>query len=207
MSNQKKLERMQKRQQQQQQPQQSTAGGDGGEADFSEGHYGSYGVIRSSERPDRQLISVHDLNAALDGQTVWLRGRLHTSRAKGKQCFFVLRQFTHTVQCLAYVQPELISRQMVKYIAGISLESIVDVQGVVQVAPRPVESCTQQSVELNVRQLFVVSSADPRLPLQIEDASRPEPKEGTAEPEGLLIKVNQDTRLGNHLHVLFIHKS
>jgi plasmid maintenance system killer protein len=190
MSNQKKLERMQKRQQQQ------TAGGDASNAepDFSSALYGSYGVICSSEKPSRTLLPVKSLTPELDGQSVWLRGRLHTTRAKGKQCFFVLRQAVQTVQCVACVQPEVISKQMVKFIASLSVESIVDVAGVIRLTPRPVESCTQQAVELHVRQLFVVSAAEPRLPLQIEDAARPEPKEG--DEEALSIKVNQDTRLG-----------
>lgn len=37
--------------------------------------------------------------------------------------------------------------------------------------------CTQTDVELVVSQIWVVSSAVPQLPLQIEDASRPEKSE------------------------------
>lgn len=59
---------------------------------------------------------------------IWLRGRLHTSRAKGKQCFFVLREQQFTLQCLLSVSEKL-SKQMVKYVANVTRESIVDVQG------------------------------------------------------------------------------
>lgn len=37
-----------------------------------------------------------------------------------------------------------------------------------------IESCTEQSLELSVLEIYLVSAAKPQLPLQIEDASRPE---------------------------------
>lgn len=37
-----------------------------------------------------------------------------------------------------------------------------------------VAGCSQRDVELVVSQIWVVSAAAPQLPLQIEDASRPE---------------------------------
>lgn len=57
---------------------------------------------------------------------------------------------------------------------SISKESIVDVQANVVKAAAKVESCTEHFVELHVLQAFVVSAAKPQLPLQIEDASRPD---------------------------------
>jgi len=48
----------------------------------------------------------------------------------------------------------------------------VDVLGVVQKVPKAIESCTQSDVELDCQEFWVVSAADPRLPLQIDDASR-----------------------------------
>lgn len=37
-----------------------------------------------------------------------------------------------------------------------------------------IESCSVQNVELSVLEIYLVSAAKPQLPLQIEDASRPE---------------------------------
>ena len=51
---------------------------------------------------------------------------------------------------------------------------MIDVEGFVRAAPQKIEGATQQSVELHVTQLWVVSVAEPRLPFLIEDASRPE---------------------------------
>lgn len=45
-------------------------------------------------------------------------------------------------------------------------------EGVVKVTQEKIVATTQQSVEIAVRKLFVVSQAEP-LPLQIEDAARP----------------------------------
>jgi aspartyl/asparaginyl-tRNA synthetase len=58
---------------------------------------------------------------------------------------------------------------------SISKESIVEVEGeIVAVQGMKVESCTQQDVEIRVRQAFLVSAAKPQLPLQVEDAARRE---------------------------------
>merc|ERR1719290_930582 len=130
----------------------------------------------------------------MNEKTVTIRGRLHTSRAKGKQCFFVIRQQQVTVQCLIYVS-ENVSKQMVKFAAHISKESIVDVEAVVTKVEEKIESCSQQDVELHVKQVWVVSASDPQLPLQIEDAGR----RVTDDEEGNFAKVNQDTRLDNRV--------
>ena len=55
----------------------------------------------------------------------------------------------------------------------ISKESVIDLEGFIRGVPQKIEGATQHDVEVHVSQLWVVSSAEPRLPLQIEDASRP----------------------------------
>ena len=60
------------------------------------------------------------------------------------------------------------------YFQSIPKESIVDVEGVIKVAPTKIESCSQSDIELHVTQVFVISASEPRLPLLIEDAMRPE---------------------------------
>lgn len=162
--------------------------------------YGNYPVIQSSNKDlkrDRKLVPIKTLSPPSDDSTnspVWLRGRIHTSRSKGKQCFFVLRQQEYTVQCILFVSGA-IDKEMVKFVAGIPRESIVDVEGIVKSVPKPVESCTQKLVEISVQQVFVVSTAEARLPLQIDDASRPV----GGDDGGLDITVNQDTRLDNRV--------
>ncbi|XP_071565940.1 aspartate--tRNA ligase, cytoplasmic isoform X1 [Temnothorax nylanderi] len=164
--------------------------------DVSVGKYGQMDMIQSKERfEDRKFTEIKNLNKNLENQTVWLRGRLHTSRAKGKQCFIVLRQQSYTVQGLAAVNEE-ISKQMIKFISNITRESIIDVMAVVMPVPSKIESCSQNDVEVHLKEIFVVSAAKPQLPLQIEDAARPV---GEADETALNVRVNQDTRLDNRV--------
>lgn len=59
-----------------------------------------------------------------------------------------------------------------------------------------IEFCTEHNLEIHPSEVYVVSQAKTMLPLQIEDASRPEKVE---DPEALKIRVNQDTRLDNRV--------
>ncbi|XP_064606714.1 aspartate--tRNA ligase, cytoplasmic-like [Liolophura sinensis] len=161
------------------------------EADCAQGHYGSYPMMQSASKPETVLRDLKDLTPELADQKVWIRARLQTSRSKGKQCFLVLRQQKWTLQALLSVG-ERVSKQMVKFVAGINKESIVDLEGFVRKVDQKIESCSQKDVELHVEQTWVVSQACPRLPLLIEDASRPD-------TDDELAKVNQDTRLDNRV--------
>ncbi|XP_026323248.1 aspartate--tRNA ligase, cytoplasmic [Hyposmocoma kahamanoa] len=168
------------------------------EPDISEGRYGVLKLIQSSgENRERVYTDVKDLGVKMDGQTVWVRARLQTSRAKGKQCFAVLRQSSATMQLLISVSEERrVSKQMVKFTGNITKESIIDVQGTVVKTASPIESCSIRDVELLASEVWTVSSARSQLPLQIEDAARPEKND---DPEALKIRVNQDTRLDNRV--------
>lgn len=59
-------------------------------------------------------------------------------------------------------------------IFSINKESIIDLNAKIVVVTSKIESCTEQNLELNVLEIYLISSAKPQLPLQIEDASRPE---------------------------------
>ncbi|VDN04407.1 unnamed protein product [Thelazia callipaeda] len=167
------------------------------EEDISSGLYGIYGLIQSAERKTLNFVDVKDVVLELNGQEIWVRGRLHTSRVKGKTCFIIIRQRTYSVQGMLFVGKQ-ISRNMLKFVANISKESIIDVRGVVKEVEQKVSSCTQKEVELHVTELFVVSAAEPRLPLQIEDAARLKVEEKNEEESSLSV-VNLDTRLDNRV--------
>ena len=107
---------------------------------------------QSKSKPDTRLTHIGDLGVKLDEKTVTIRGRLHTSRAKRKQYFMVIRQQQVTVQCHVFVS-EKVSKQMVKFASFVSKESIVDVEAVVKKVGDKIESCTQQDVELHVTQV------------------------------------------------------
>ncbi len=73
-------------------------------------------LIQSKDKLERQLVPVRDINESLAKQTIWLRGRVQTSRGKGKQCFLVIRHQSATIQAVVCVN-ENISKQMVKFVA------------------------------------------------------------------------------------------
>jgi len=159
--------------------------------DVSEGMYGKYPLNQSQEKKDRQLHQIQELTKSKVSQRVWVRGRLHRVRAKGKQCFFVLRHQQFKVQAILSVGPQT-SRQMIKFIGKQTPESIVDVEGIVRGVDEPITACTQQDVELHVTQFWTVSESEPVLPVQIDDLERPETAENMS-------TVNRDTRLDNRI--------
>lgn len=72
-------------------------------------------MIQSKDkRSEREFFLVPELSKHVDKGLVWVRGRVHTTRAKGKQCFLVLRQQSSTVQCILAVG-DVISKQMIKF--------------------------------------------------------------------------------------------
>ncbi|CAH2014190.1 unnamed protein product [Acanthoscelides obtectus] len=157
---------------------------------------GKYGKLQLQFAVQKKFTYVKDLDKSVSGQVVWVRARLHTVRARGKQCFIVLRQREYTVQVLVNVS-ETVSKSMVKFASNISKESIIDVEAKVAQVPSNIAACTQQDVELLASQIWIVSQSSPQLPLQIEDASRPEKAEDDG--DSLNIRVNQDTRLDNRI--------
>lgn len=162
-------------------------------SDQSQGLYGTAPLIQSSEKTGRKWTAVRDLDLEKVEETVLIRTRVHNRRGTGKLCFLVLRQQYHTVQAVLSVSDK-VSKQMVRFAADLYLESVVDVEGVVTAAPEKITGCSQQDVELHVTKIFCISQSVPQLPLQIEDAMRPESLEDG--PQG---RVNQDTRLDNRI--------
>lgn len=164
--------------------------------DVSKGKYGNLPLIRSDKLcTDKVFANVKDLDESQVGKEVWIRARLHAVRARGKQCFIVLREREFTIQLLVNVS-DAISKEMVKFSSNITKESIMDIKAAVAAVTGGVAGCTQNKIELLANEIWVVSAAAPQLPLQIEDASRPEKDEDS---EGLKIRVNQDTRLDNRI--------
>ncbi|KHJ48459.1 aspartate--tRNA ligase, partial [Trichuris suis] len=158
----------------------------------SNSNFGTYPLIQSQVKVSINFVQLSQLGSGYAGKKIWLRGRLHTSRAKGKTCFVVVRQQHHTVQTVLFVG-DSISKDMLKFVSSVPRESIIDIYGEVKSVTDPITSCSIQNVEVHVEKFFVVNTAAPRLPLQIEDAARP------VDDEGQLSHVNLDTRLDNRV--------
>ncbi|KAA0199866.1 hypothetical protein HAZT_HAZT009418, partial [Hyalella azteca] len=157
--------------------------------DVSVGKYGICELICSVENKPVQHVNISQLNGSMIGHTVLFT---NIYLVVGKQCFFTLRSQDHSIQCVLALGPS-VSKQMLKFVAGINKESIVDVTGVVVKAAQAVSSCTIEDLEIQPSSVMVVSLAEPRLPLQIDDAQR-------AETEGdEVARVLQDTRLDHRI--------
>lgn len=121
------------------------------------------------------------------------------TNTQGNSCFLVLRQGPFATMQACYFKdkgdPEA-SKQRLKFMGGLTCESVVDVQGVLQAAN--VKSCSVNDVELSIQRVYVVSPAEPILPFQLEDAARPEAEveasQGTERP---FPRIGQELRLDN----------
>jgi aspartyl-tRNA synthetase len=164
--------------------------------------YGDYMTLRSEKVTDRTYVDINTLgrtDGPQAGELVWIRGRLHNIRAKGNSFFLVVRSGAfYTAQAVHFKDKQNpdTSKELIKYAANIPLESIIDVLGVV--AEADVKSCTQSSVELQVKKIFTVSRAPVQLPFLLEDAARREDEiEASQSTERPFSRVHQDVRLNN----------
>jgi len=155
--------------------------------------YGDYAVIQSTTPPGgsgRTFVRVDGLRMETVDEEgmVWVRGRVHTLRAVGRNVFLVIRQSTSTVQAVL-AEGGGTSKAFVKWASKeLPVETIVDVHA--RLSPAEVKSCTQGNVELSVVRMYVVSRAAPT-PFSLEDAARGEPTSA----DDALPRVGRDTRL------------
>ena len=85
---------------------------------------------QSQEKTNEQLMAIEDIHPDKDGQPITMLARLQTSRSpSAKLVFLTFRQTMHCVQATLAVTPEKVSRQMTKWAASITPESIVRVEG------------------------------------------------------------------------------
>ena len=164
--------------------------------------FGDDGVLMSDASvlaSPRAYASVRTLGAEggpAVGEEVWVRGRLFRLRAKGNQCFLVVRSGGfYTVQACFFKDKETPrqSKAMLSWLAGLNVESIIDVRG--ELVEAQVNSCSQGNVELAIREVRLVSASLPQLPFELEDASRSEAEvaasEETARP---FARIGQEPR-------------
>ncbi|PCH33599.1 aspartate-tRNA ligase [Wolfiporia cocos MD-104 SS10] len=169
------------------------------EVDFATELYGKLPLNQSQSRPRRTHTQIATLTPEMDGTPVLIRARVQTSRMQGsKMVFFNLRQRTESVQALLIVAPGKVSKQMAKWAGGLSMESIVLVEGTVKKAPEIIKNATIGNVEIHISQIHLVSGIEGVLPFNVEDATRPD-AEIEANEEVQFKRVLLDTRLNNRV--------
>lgn len=177
--------------------------------------FGDAALVQSQERSTKQWTSIQDLKPDMEGKEVLVRGYMQTSRLVGKGTFVLLRSSLYSVQAVYFAADSTqAGAAMVKYISGLPLESVVDVQGIVTVPQHPVEKATQKLVELQIKTFYCISKSSPHMPFLLEDAARPDVKhvahsqavgaysaeedmkeEGKPSAEDGLVRVGQEIRL------------
>lgn len=160
--------------------------------------FGDMARLMSRSRTGRKFANVEDLGSEYKaGDTVWLRGRLHSIRVKGGSCFLVLRQDSfNTVQACFFKDKENpeFSQKMIKYLKSLTVESIIDIEGTLEEAN--VISCSIQDVEVKIGRIHSVMKAAPILPFLVEDASRSEAEvDASQETDRPFPRLGQELRL------------
>jgi len=137
-------------------------------------NFGDTPLITSAFVTDRVWTPIEELVPKLTNTNVLIRGFLQTSRGVGKGVFVKIRSTMFTVQGVCFQNDNNISQAMIKYISGLPVESIVDVEGTVTVPNDPVDSCTQKMVELQITSFKCITRSETTMPFQMEDAMRPD---------------------------------
>ena len=169
-------------------------------------------MVQSKEITSKVWTNIGNLKPVLAGQEVLVRGYVQTTRLVGKGAFILLRSKMHTVQGVCFESSGddngdgEISKEMVKYIAGLPSESVVDIVGTVTVPEQPVDSATQKMVEVSITKFHCISKTSAPMPFQMEDACRPDfeketdvgaytgDEEEKPSADGL-VRVGQESRL------------
>jgi aspartyl-tRNA synthetase len=153
--------------------------------DKAKENYGVNPLIQSTQRSGAKRTQLADLTEKDDNTSILFSARVSNARVQSaKLGFLVFRQGLDTIQSVVAENKEgTVSRQMVKFASSITSESIVLVTGLVKKAPEPIKSATISDLEIHIQKIYVVSEAAPMLPLQLEDAMRPEGGEEDAETD------------------------
>ena len=182
-------------------------GGGGPAADVEEPpatySFSDPGVLRSSATVEEQQRAYESIkllgtpSGAQPGQELWVRGRLGKLRAGASNCFIVLRAAgQYTVQACFFKEKSTPkqSKEMLTSLAGLTEESVIDVRG--ELVEATVTGCSQSNVEVQIKEVVVVSKSLPKLPFEIEEAGRSEAEIlASEETERPIARIGQDLRL------------
>lgn len=148
------------------------------EQDLAKDNYGDVKPVFKLSTDAEKVPQIHLRNLGEEhiGKTVKVRAWIQNARMQGaKMAFVELREEGNwTVQGVvaATATGEGVSKQMVKYIGGLKLESFVVVEASVQKPLEPVKSCKVSDFELHLQKVYLVAAAPEMLGLSLAPASR-----------------------------------
>lgn len=142
--------------------------------DLAQANYGQLEL--ATPRIEAPQVHLRDLGEEHVGRTVKVRAWIQNARMQGaKMAFVELREEGNwAVQGVvaASQDGQGVSRQMVKWIGGLKLESFVAVEASVKRPLEPVKSCRVSGLELHLSKVYLVASAPEMLGLGLGPASR-----------------------------------
>lgn len=146
-------------------------------ASAEDGAKDNYGDVKTAPAmPAGAFAKLADIGEGDVGKKVKLRGYIQNSRMQGaKMAFIELREVSSwAIQGVVAASQEgtPVSRQMVKWIGGLKLESYVLVEASVQKPLEPVKSCRVSEFELHIEKLYLVAAAPEMLSLGFATAGR-----------------------------------
>ncbi|EIW62843.1 aspartyl-tRNA synthetase cytoplasmic [Trametes versicolor FP-101664 SS1] len=164
-------------------------------------NWGDLPLNMSQIRVERKYNQLRDIPNMKEGDQGIFRARIHHIRALGSKIVFLIfrHQFT-TVQGVLTEEADKVSQTMVRWAEGVSRESIVLVEGVIQRPPpdqEDVHGTTIHQYEIKIAKLHVVSAPSTTLPYQVEDVSRP--KEYYEREDAQFVRVGERTRLDHRV--------
>lgn len=176
----------------------------------------NYGDITHTIKISSEAVHLRDLGEEYVDKTIKLRAWIQNSRMQGaKMAFVELREEGNwTVQGVvaASAEGKPVSRQMVKWIGGLKLESFVAVEAVVQKPLEPVKSTKVSGYELHLVKCYLVAPAPEMLGLGLAAASRAVgslAEEETAEEKVQALTIQEGAPLASlatHLNNPAMHK-
>jgi aspartyl-tRNA synthetase len=136
----------------------------------------NYGDITHKIKMTAEKAHLKNIGEEHVGKTITVRAWIQNARMQGaKMAFVELREEGNwTIQGVVSASPEgkPVSRQMVKWIGGLKLESFVAVEAVVQKPLEPVKSTKVSGYELHLHKCYLVAAAPEMLGLGLGPASR-----------------------------------
>ncbi|KAG9230226.1 aspartyl-tRNA synthetase-like protein [Amylocarpus encephaloides] len=136
----------------------------------------NYGEVSKDKKIESAIVNLRNVGEEHVGKSIKLRAWIQNARMQGaKMAFVELREERNwTIQGVvsASAEGEPVSRQMVKWIGGLKLESFVSVEAMVMKPLEPVKSCKVSGFELHLTKVYLVAPAPEMLGLGMGAASR-----------------------------------
>ncbi|KAI1460105.1 aspartyl-tRNA synthetase [Annulohypoxylon moriforme] len=145
----------------------------GGNEDLAKENYGD---INHTIRVAAEKVQLKHLGDEHVGKTVKLRAWIQNARMQGaKMAFVELREERNwTIQGVvsASAEGKPVSKQMVKWVGALRLESFVLVEATVQKPLEPVKSCRVSGYELHPTKVYLIAPGPEVLPLGLNASNR-----------------------------------